>query len=106
MSDDAPPRAALLGRLAVGVATIQAGLSLLAWVVSITGREGLCGSGAAWSCAALLRPRLGELGPLHVTQVAIGGAFLTLVALVILRRTPLDQGGLRLGSLAVPAAGA
>lgn len=72
-------------------ALAAAGLQLLAaltlFVLSAARMCPVEGSGS-FSCAALVRPRLGQLGPVHVSELALFGSALTLGALIFLRRRP------------------
>lgn len=99
------PRAGLgWAAAATGAAALELTLALLARTLA---QDGLClGEGGPFSCAALLRPRLGALGPVSVADLAVVGAALTLA--LALRALLTRPGAPRLEAAlaAVPAAGA
>lgn len=98
------PRAGLgWAAAATGAAAIELTLALLARTLA---RDGLClGEGGPFSCAALLRPRLGALGPASVSDLAVVGAALTLALALRALLTRPGPPRLEAGSAAVPAAG-
>lgn len=72
----ATPGLAWLGA-ACAAALIELGLAAWAWIAAA---QGTCPEVPGWSCAALLRPRLGALGPSHLSDLALLGAVLTCLA--------------------------
>lgn len=88
-SDPAPPSdpAPGLRWAALAAAGLQLLAALVLFVLSAARMCPVEGSGS-FSCAALVRPRLGQLGPVHVSELALFGSALTLGALIFLLRRP------------------
>ena len=72
---------------ALAAAGLQLVAALTLFVLSAARMCPVEGSGS-FSCAALVRPRLGQLGPVHVSELALFGSALTLGALIFLLRRP------------------
>lgn len=86
---DPPPRKPWVGVvLLAACALLEVGLA--AWVVVLGGQRSCPLSGSGFSCAALLRPRLGQLGPLSLAQLAVAGGVTSLAFAQLAALRPLS----------------
>lgn len=86
---DPPPRKPWVGVLLLAAfALVEVGLA--AWVV-VLGGQGSCPlSDSGFSCAALVRPRLGQLGPLSLAHLAVAGGLASLAFTQLAALRPLS----------------
>lgn len=89
---------------ALAAASLQMVLVVVAFIASALGT---CPSpGGPFACTALLRPRLGSLGPFGVSEVGVIGTALTLLIALNLRQYREVPRRLALAMAAIPAVGA
>jgi hypothetical protein len=84
VSEAAPPTSPSASPV---LALVLAGLQLFAaLILSVLFLLNVCPDLGPFRCAPLLRPRIGQLGPLHLSELAVAGSGLTLVALLWARK--------------------
>jgi hypothetical protein len=112
LSDPVTPSAGpglvmVLAAAAILVALVEVGL---AGLTLLAAGSGWCPvEGASWSCGAVFRPRVSELGPLSAGQLALGGSVLSLVLSGLFAHRVSQgrtSGGVVAALVAVPVGGA